>query len=80
MKSKNYESTLQFVSNDLNIKRLLNSNNHEILKDLNKVTYQVGYDEDLAITGLGFVKIVNKGTIDVYVNKDVETYMRKSLI
>ena len=69
-----------FVSNDLNIKRLLNSNNHEVLKDLNKVTYQVGYDEDLAITGLGFVKIVNKGTIDVYVNKDVETYMRKSLI
>lgn len=69
-----------FVSNDLNVKRLLNSNNHETLKDLNKITYQVGYDEDLAITGLGFVKIVNKGTIDVYVNKDVETYMRKSLI
>ena len=69
-----------FVSNDLNIKRLLNSLNHDTLKDLNKVTYQVGYDEDLAITGLGFIKIVNKGTIDVYVNKDVETYVRKSLI
>ena len=69
-----------FVSNDLSIKRLLNSSNHDTLKDLNKVTYQVGYEEDLAITGLGFVKIVNKGTIDVYINKDVETYMRKSLI
>ena len=69
-----------FVSNDLDIKRLLNSANHNDLKDLNKITYEVGYDEDLAITGLGFVKIVNKGVIDVYVNKDVETYMRKSLI
>lgn len=69
-----------FVSNDLNIKRLLNSANHETLKDLNKVTYQMKYDEDLAITGLGFIKIVDKGVIDVYINKDVETYVRKSLI
>ena len=69
-----------FVSNDLNIKRLLNSSNHDNLKELNKVTYEVKYDEDLAITGLGFIKIVNKGIIDVYVDKNVETYMRKSLI
>lgn len=69
-----------YVSNDLEIKRLLNSSNHETLKDLNKVTYQMKYDEDLAITGLGFVKIVDKCVIDVYVDKDVDTYTRKSLI
>ena len=69
-----------YVSNDLNIKRLLNSSNHDDLKDLNKITYQMKYDEDLAITGLGFIKIVDKGVIDVYINKDVETYVRKSLI
>ena len=69
-----------FVSNDLNVKRLLNSANHDDLKDLNKITYQMKYDEDLAITGLGFVKIVDKCVIDVYINKDVETYTRKSLI
>lgn len=69
-----------FVSNDLKIKRLLNSTNKDELKDLNKVTYQVKYDEDLVINGLGFIKIVNKGIIDVYINKDVETFMRKSLI
>lgn len=69
-----------FVSNDLNIKRLLNSANHDDLKNLNKVTYQMKYDEDLAITGLGFVKIVDKCVIDVYIDKDVETYTRKSLI
>lgn len=69
-----------FASNDLNIKRLLNSNNHDDLKDLNKTTYQMKYDEDLVVNGLGFIKIVDKGVINVYVDKDVETYTRKALI
>lgn len=69
-----------FVSNDLKVKRFLNASNKDALKNLNKTTYQVKYDEDLVITGLGFVKIVNKGVIDVYIDKDVETFMRKSLI
>ena len=38
------------------------------------------YDEDLAISGLGFIKIVNKGTINIYIDKDVDTFTRKSLI
>ncbi len=69
-----------FVSNDLKVKRLLNSSNKDDLKDLNKITYSVKYDEDLVINGLGFIKIVNKGLIDVYIDKNVETFMRKSLI
>ncbi len=69
-----------FISNDLKVKRLLNLINNNECKDLNKITYNVKYDEDLVINGLGFVKIVNKGVIDVYIDKDVETFMRKSLI
>ena len=69
-----------FVSNDLKVKRLLNLFNNEDLKDKNKITYNVKYDEDLVISGLGFVKIVNKGVIDVYIDKDVDTFLRKSLI
>jgi len=69
-----------FISNDLKVKRLLNLINNDDLKDKNKITYDVKYDEDLVINGLGFVKIVNKGIIDVYIDKDVETFMRKSLI
>ena len=69
-----------FVSNDLRVKRLLNASNKSDLKDLNKVTYQVKYDEDLVINGLGFIKIVNKGVVDVYIDKNVETFTRKSLI
>ena len=69
-----------FVSNDLKVRRLLNLLNNNELKDKNKITYDVKYDEDLVINGLGFVKIVNKGVIDVYIDKDIDTFMRKSLI
>ena len=69
-----------FVSNDLKVRRLLNLFNNEDLKDKNKITYDVKYDEDLVISGLGFVKMVYKGVIDVYIDKDVDTFLRKSLI
>ncbi len=69
-----------FISNDLKVRRLLNLFNNDELKDKNKITYNMKYDEDLVISGLGFVKIVDKGTINIYVDKDVETFIRKSLI
>lgn len=69
-----------FISNDLKVKRLLNLFNNEELKDKNKVTYNIKYDEDLVINGLGFIKIVNKGVVDLYIDKDVDSFTRKSLI
>jgi len=69
-----------FVSNDLKVRRLLNLFNNNDLKDKNKITYDIKYDEDLVINGLGFVKIVSKGVVDVYIDKEVETFTRKSLI
>lgn len=69
-----------YVSNDLKVKRLLNSSNRDELKDLNKVTYQMKYGEDLVVNGLGFIKIVDKAVIDVYIDKNVDTFTRKSLI
>ena len=69
-----------FVSNDIKVKRILNINNNNDLRNKNKITYDVKYNEDLVINGLGFVKIINKGVIDVYIDREVETYLRKSLI
>lgn len=69
-----------FISNDLKVKRLLNLINNDELKDKNKLTYEMKYDEDLVVNGLGFIKIVNKGVVDVYIDKDVETFTRRSLI
>ena len=69
-----------FVSNDLKVRRLLNLFNNDELKDKNKITYNMKYDEDLVVSGLGFVKVVDKGTINIYIDKDVDTFIRKSLI
>ena len=69
-----------FISNDLKVKRLLNLFNNDTLKDKNKETYNLKYDEDIVINGLGFIKVVNKGTVDIYIDKNVETFTRKSLI
>ena len=69
-----------FISNDLKVKRLLNIINNEQLRDKNKITYQVKYNEDLVINGLGFIKIVDKALIDIYIDKNVDTVVRKSLI
>ena len=46
----------------------------------NKETYNLKYDEDIVINGLGFIKVVNKGTVDLYIDKNVDTFTRKSLI
>lgn len=69
-----------YISNDLKVKRLLNFVHNNELKEKNKITYNMKYEEDLVINGLGFVKIVNKGIIDLYIDKEVESYTRKSLI
>lgn len=69
-----------FVSNDLKVRRLLNLFNNDELKDKNKITYEMKYDEDLVINGLGFVKIVDKCVIDLYIDKEIDTFTRRSLI
>lgn len=68
-----------FVSNDLKVKKYI-SKRHNELKELIKRNFEVGYHQDLVINGMGFVKITNKATIDVYVDKNVEIFVRDSLI
>ncbi len=68
-----------FVSNELKVSRI-NSNVNKKLKDLNKCSYDVKYNTDIVVNGLGFIKVMNKGKVDVYLDKDVEIYLRKSLI
>ena len=50
------------------------------MKDLSKTTYEMKYREDLVINGLGWVKIVEKGTVDIYIDKNIETFTRKNFI
>lgn len=68
-----------YMSNDIKIKRM-NAKRQTCLKDLYKTTYELKYYEDIVISGLGFIKVVDKGTIDLYLDKNVESFIRKNLI
>lgn len=68
-----------FVSNDLSVKKY-NSKRHDDMKDIIKRTVEVGYHQDLVINGMGFIKITDKGIIDVYIDKNVEIFVRDSLV
>ncbi len=68
-----------YISNELKTKRFLNPR-HKDLKELSKTTYEMKYGEDIVVNGLGFIKIVNQGTVDIYLDKNIESFVRKSLI
>lgn len=67
------------MSNDLKIKKF-NSNKNETLKNIIKRNLEVGYHQDIVINGMGFVKITDKALVDVYIDKNVEIFVRDSLI
>lgn len=68
-----------YASNGLKIKKY-NASKCELLKDMKKTSYDVGYYEDVVINGLGFIKIVSKAKVDLYTDINVGSFVRKSLI
>ena len=68
-----------YIPNGLKVKRM-NANKQERLKDLAKSTFELGYKEDIVINGLGWIKIVDKAKLDVYVNQNVEVFSRRNFI
>lgn len=64
-----------FMSNSLNIKRL-----HKLpITNLEKNKVDIN-NCDLVINGLGFIKCIGKGKINVYTYKDIDVYTRNYLI
>ena len=74
----NRNSLTFFMSNELNIDKV--GINNERLLDLASNEIDVFYCEDLVINGLGFIKVMEKCKLRVYVNKEVEVFTRNSLI
>ena len=68
-----------YIPNGLKVKRM-NGNKQKRLKDLNKNTFELKYREDIVINGLGWVKCVDKCIVDVYVDKNVESFNRRNFI
>lgn len=68
-----------YISNDIKTKRIISSRHYD-LKNLAKRTYQLPFNQDIVIKGLGFIKVVNRGVVDIYLNQRVETFLRDNLI
>ena len=67
-----------YMSNDLDIGKISESN--EALNNESKRNIDVLFGEDLVIDGLGFIKIVSKCNIDIYLDKRVDIFTRDSMI
>ena len=67
-----------YVSDSLKVKRC--SFKKDTLRNLNKRSLEVGYNNDLCINGLGFIKMTSKGNVDLYIDPKVTTYIRNNLI
>lgn len=67
-----------FMSDKLIIKRMFKENN--LVDSFIKHIFEVDNKTDIVITGLGFIKVNNRGKIILYTLKGVEVYTRKSLI
>ena len=68
-----------YIPNGLKVKKM-NASRQTMMKDLSKTTYEMKYREDLVINGLGWIKIVEKGVLDIYIDKNVETFTRRNFI
>ncbi|MBR4619077.1 MAG: ribosome biogenesis GTPase YqeH [Bacilli bacterium] len=68
-----------YLSNDIKTKRIISSR-HDDLKNMFKRTYQLPFNQDIVIKGLGFIKVVNRGEVDIYLNQRVDTFIRDNLI
>ena len=68
-----------YIPNSLKIKKM-NASKQTRLTDLSKFDYELGYREDIVINGLGWVKLVDKAKVYVYVDKNVEVYTRRNFI
>ena len=68
-----------FMSNRLDIRRANYTTNHS-LHDLECHHFVLNGHQDIVINGLGFIKVVKEGTVDIFVPKHVEVFVREELI
>jgi len=68
-----------YIPNGIKVKKM-NANRQKIMKDLSKTTYEMKYREDLVINGLGWVKIVEPCILDLYIDVNIESFIRKNFI
>ncbi len=73
------ENSLTFyMANALEFRRIFKET--DALTNLEKHHLKVSNNNDIVISGLGFIKVVNEGVFDIYTIKGVDVYTRDALI
>ena len=58
----------------------MNANKQKRLKELSEINLELGYREDIVINGLGWVKLVDKAKVNIYIDKNVEVFTRRNFV
>ena len=78
--SGNKNSFTLFVSNGLKISQINITTHVDKYKDLEKYTFDITGEQDVVINGLGYIKIINPGTVTIWAPKNVNVSLRNSMI
>ena len=68
-----------YISNLIDAKKVLTSK-HDDLTDLNKNEVNISFNKDIVIDGRGFIKVVEKGKFNLYLDRKVKYFTRDNLI
>ena len=68
-----------YMSNNLDFEKK-DTHKCDSLDNLSKEEISVGYLQDIVINGLGFIKVVEKGIVNIYVENNTQVFVRDSLI
>ena len=68
-----------YIPNSLKVRRM-NAKKQIRLKELSELNLELGYREDIVINGLGWVKLVDKAKVNIYIDKNVEVFTRRNFI
>lgn len=72
-------SFVLYISNDLDV--IKTNLDHSIKVARHKIeSFDIKSNEDIVISGLGWIKVVGEGKVDVIINEKVKVYQRGSII
>ena len=76
--SYNDNSFTFYIPNEIDVKRL--SNKKDDMHELSLKTINIDNNSDLVINGLGFIKMVHKCRIKIYLDEKIDVFTRNNLI
>ena len=76
--SYNDNSYTFYIPNEIDVKRI--SLKNDILNEIPSKKVNIDNNSDLVIKGLGFIKMVNKCRIELFINEKVSIFTRNNLI